>query len=146
MGLYRKITGLRPQTSYKLVVSVDFATNAPADCGGIGGSPGTSVYFKLGAVNKEPLNNLDNLEYLRINLDKGNQAGSGIDMQVVGHIGNTLNCPDHTYQMKTLTLTGFQVTSSADGTLWILLGTDSGFEGKTVLYYDRVTISLTALS
>ena len=29
-----------------------------------------------------------------------------------------------------------------DGTLWLILGTDSGFEGLTTLYYDEITVVL----
>jgi hypothetical protein len=63
-------------------------------------------------------------------------------MQLTGDIANTKLCPDETYQLKTLTLTGFSVTSDASGRLWIVLGTDSGFEGTTALYYDRITVTL----
>ena len=63
-------------------------------------------------------------------------------MKVVGDISNTLECPSPTYQPKTLTLTGFNVTTSDDGTLWLVVGTDSGFEGITTLYYDRISVTL----
>jgi len=35
------------------------------------------------------------------------------------------------------------VTSSTAGTVFAILGTDSGFEGITTLFYDRVSITLT---
>ena len=35
------------------------------------------------------------------------------------------------------------VTASADGDLWLLVGTDSGFEGLTRLYYLRFEVELT---
>jgi hypothetical protein len=37
----------------------------------------------------------------------------------------------------------FSVTSDDDGALWLIVGTDSGFEGLTALYYSQITASLT---
>jgi hypothetical protein len=142
MYVTRKITGLAPQKRYLLDVVVTIDSNAPSDCGGIGGAPGLDVYFKIGAVSFQPASSLDSKGQLILNLDKGNQSGGGADMKVVGNIGNTLLCPNSTYQAKTLSLSGFSVTSAADGTLWIILGTDSGFEGITTLYYDRIAVTL----
>jgi hypothetical protein len=142
MYLKRQITGLARNTTYLLDVAVTIDTNAPASCGGIGGSPGESLFFKIGAVPFEPASSLNSIGMLTLNLDKGNQAIGGTDMKVVGNISNTLSCPNSTYQPKTLNLTGFSVTSSADGTLWIIVGTDSGFEGITTLYYDRISATL----
>jgi hypothetical protein len=34
------------------------------------------------------------------------------------------------------------VKSSASGDLWLLVGTDSGFEGQTELYYQRIDVHL----
>lgn len=142
MYVTRQITGLAANTPYSLDVVVIIDTNAPTVCGGIGGAPGTSVYFKIGAVPFEPTASLDSQGWLRMNLDKGNQSVGGTDMQVVGDIGNTNTCPDATYQPKTLTLSGFSITSAADGTLWVILGTDSGFEGITTLYCDSIAVTL----
>jgi hypothetical protein len=144
MYIKRRITGLAPNAKYSLDLSVVIDTNAPTECGGIGGSPGASVYFKIGASTIEPTSSLDYLEWLRMNIDKGTQSTGGADMAVVGNIGNSLPCSGSSfpYQAKTLTLSGFSVTSASDGSLWIILGTDSGFEGITTLYYDRIVASL----
>jgi hypothetical protein len=34
----------------------------------------------------------------------------------------------------------FTVTTAADGSLWLIFGTDSGFEGQTALYYTRLIV------
>ncbi len=65
-------------------------------------------------------------------------------MKMVGDLGNTKVCPDLTYEPKTFTLSDFPVTSTSDGRLWIILGTDSGFEGITTLYDDRIAVTLRA--
>jgi len=36
----------------------------------------------------------------------------------------------------------FTVTSDKDGSIWVLVGSDSGFEGATTLYYGAITINL----
>ena len=36
----------------------------------------------------------------------------------------------------------FDVTADEDGVLWFIAGTDSGFEGMTMLYYDAITVVL----
>jgi hypothetical protein len=142
MYLMRQITGLAPQTTYLLDVVAVIDTNAPADCGGIGGSPGGSVAVKIGAVNHQPTGSIDSLGWLLLDIDKGNQSNGGADMKVVGNLGNSRTCPDQTYEPKTYTLSGFRVTSASDGTLWLILGTDSGFEGVTTVHYDRIAVTV----
>ena len=146
MYVTRAISGLRPNAAYVMDVVLVIATNASADCGGIGGSPGAGVFVKIGASATEPSAQPDSLGWLRLNLDKGNQSVGGADLKVVGNISNTLPCVTGTaapYQAKTLTLSNFAVTSSSDGKVFAVLGTDSGFEGVTTLFYDRVSITLT---
>lgn len=141
MYISRPITGLLPNNEYILDITVDIATNAPAECGGIGGSPGVSVYFKIGASSLEPNHTVDDLGHLRLNLDKGNQAIGGSDLVTVGDIGNSRPCQEpYEYEPKRLMLSDFSARTSVDGTLWIVVGTDSGFEGLTTLYYDRVQV------
>ena len=36
----------------------------------------------------------------------------------------------------------FEVMADEDGVLWFVVGTDSGFEGLTALYYDQVTVNM----
>jgi hypothetical protein len=36
----------------------------------------------------------------------------------------------------------FDVRADAQGRLWLFLGTDSGFEGKTRIYLQHVTVQL----
>ena len=55
---------------------------------------------------------------------------------------NTFTCPSSTYQSKTVSLSGFAAHSSTDGDLWLLFGTDSGFEGITIYYVDRISVTL----
>jgi len=110
---------------------------------GGGGPPGAGVVFKIGAVAVQPATTADALGWLRMNFDKDSLGlAGGADMLTVGDIGNTLPCPSPGYQPKTLTRNGFSTTTSADGSLWLILGTDSGFEGTTTLYYDSIVATL----
>jgi len=143
MYLTRKVQGLSPSTKYVLSAQVDIGTNAPGDCGGIGGAPGPSVFVKIGASATKPAATVDNQGHLRLNLDQGAQSNSGADMKVVGNLSNTFHCPNDTFQAKALVLSGFSVQSAADGSVWIIVGTDSGFEGITTLYYDKIAVTLT---
>jgi hypothetical protein len=38
---------------------------------------------------------------------------------------------------------GSPVSTSDEGELWLFIGVDSGFEGRTDLYYDTVGVVLT---
>lgn len=138
MGAYRHIGNLRPHTRYRIDATVTFASRVGTGCAGIGGAPGESVYVKAGASTVLPEPNRTG--YVRLPLDKGEQSQGGRDMVVIGDIATAENSNCNTglsrYVQKTLT-TGTRsplVTSDANGRLWLVLGTDSGFEGRTSIY------------
>ena len=141
MFITRPVADLRPNATYQLVVEVEFASNAPQSSFGIGGSPGSSVYLKAGAVDEEPKAIQDG-DFWQMNLDKGNQSQAGADMQVLGTVGT--NREDFTYALVTLDNRDdpFTVQTNDQGVLWVIIGTDSGFEGTTTLYYHRITLRL----
>ena len=144
MYLKRRVEGLVPMASYEVAVTVELATNVAAGLIGIGGSPGESVFVKAGASTVEPANVIDSNGYYRMNIDKGNQSRGGTQMVVIGDLAH----PDVSageYRIKTLDNSGSPVTVEADraGNAWLIVGTDSGFEGLTRLYYHRITYTLT---
>jgi hypothetical protein len=142
MFLTRPIDGLRPNTRYRLAFDLELASNAPATSVGIGGSPGASVYLKAGAVPFEPMSIKNADGYYQMNLDKGNQAVGGRDMIVIGNIATTRE--DEMYQLIRRTSVGkpFSAQTDSRGRLWVIVGTDSGYEGLTVLYYVAVNVLL----
>ena len=146
MFLKRRVDGLRPNTSYAVSVSVDLATNVPAGSFGIGGSPGGSVFVKAGASTAEPLAGEDGKGYLRMNIDKGNQSRGGESMVVVGNVAHP-EVANKEYRIKTLDNTDrpLSVTTDSKGGVWLIIGTDSGFEGLTQLYYDRISYALSSV-
>jgi len=149
MFLKKHVDGLKPNTSYQVLFSIDLASNTPEGMMGIGGSPGESVYVKAGVVNFEPEVIEDTASWLRMNIDKGNQASEGQDMINLGTLANpNIDLDTFTgeeYALMTLDSQDrvFSVTTDPGGNVWIIAGTDSGFEGPTTVYYDRVLITFT---
>ncbi|HOY19058.1 MAG TPA: hypothetical protein PLC89_17260 [Haliscomenobacter sp.] len=148
MFVKRKVAGLLPNTTYQVDFDIDLASEAPTGAVGIGGAPGESVYFKAGVSNKEPLAVLDPQDnHYRMNIDKGQQSESGREMKVLGDIANGkpangLGSAPFTI-IKRKATAPISVKTDAQGACWIVLGTDSGFEGLTRLYYDRVGVVFT---
>ena len=144
MFLKRQVAGLLPNTAYGVAFTIDIASNAPEGAFGIGGAPGESVYLKAGAAPVEPAAVTDEEGWLRLNVDTGDQSQGGQNAQVLGNIAVSEDAGDDRYERKTLTNAGnpLRVTTSANGTLWLLVGTDSGFEGVTSLYYDRIRVEV----
>ena len=83
-----------------------------------------------------------------MNIDKGNQASEGEDMINLGTLANpNIDLDTFTgeeYALMTLTSEGrsFEVVSDDQGMVWLIAGTDSGFEGPTGVYYGRIVVRL----
>ena len=144
----RAIEGLEPDTEYSVEVTIELASNVPEGLVGIGGSPGESVSVKAGASTDEPDIELDEQGWVRLTVDKGNQSEGGDDAVVIGTMANPNLDPDTAdgtvFELMTLDSTGLGLTATTDGSgsLWVFVGTDSGFEGPTAVYYDRIEITL----
>lgn len=144
MFMKKKVTGLPPSTIFSLIIQVELASNAPTGVVGIGGAPGESVYLKAGASTLEPKKiNAGNL--YELNVDKGNQADEGEDLVNLGHIGVGPNTTDYKLIVRSNEnqYQPFYVQSNSNGELWLIVGTDSGFEGTTTLYYTRLNFVFT---
>jgi len=132
MYLQQHITKLKPETTYQVDFSIDLASNTPKGLMGIGGSPGENVYIKAGAVNREPELVTDDIDWLRLNLDKGNQATAGEDMVNLGTAANpnidlgTFTGEEYALMNLNNQAMPFTVTSDKDGGIWVLVGSDSG--------------------
>lgn len=145
MYLTREVEGLLANTRYRVSYGVRFATDAPRGCVGVGGAPGESVFVKTGAAPMEPVASADDGGHARLNVDHGHQAQEGAHARTIGDVaGTNADCANPRYELKTLSTTQpLEVVSSADGTLWLIVGTDSGFESRTSLYYTDVEVTLT---
>ena len=144
MYLKRQVDGLQPNTAYDVSVTVALATNVQAGLVGIGGAPGESVFVKAGASTVEPAASEGDNRHLRMNIDKGNQSQGGADMVVIGDVAHS-EVTGSEHRLKTLDNAGqpLSVETDAAGRVWLIVGTDSGFEGRTAIYYARIAYTLT---
>ncbi|MEM9556283.1 MAG: hypothetical protein AAGC60_18650 [Acidobacteriota bacterium] len=144
----RPISGLSPSTCYQVSFHLTLATNAPSGCVGVGGAPGEAVFVKVGASTVRPVPLIENGTY-RMNIDKGNQAQGGRNAVVVGDLANgETDCENWIYRLKNYEQGGqkLEATTDKDGSLWLFVGTDSGFEATSTPYIARVEVSLSPSS
>lgn len=140
--------GLVPNQKYELKYEVKFASDAAAGSFGIGGSPAESVFFKVGAFPWRPkayLGTGAESRFMLFNVDKGAQSNSGYYMSVAGDIANGRD-PDLEPQYASVSRVHVHseyISTSAKARLWLLVGTDSGYEGITRLYYQNIKVTLT---
>ena len=132
----RKYSGLKPNKKYEVRFQLSIATNVPADCLGVGGAPGESVWMFAGASDVEPVTLLNSDGNYRVNIDRGNQSLSGKNAQNLGDIATSIkDCSEWIYQKKTLISSKpLTVTSDPSGDIWIMIGMDSGYESYSEVY------------
>jgi hypothetical protein len=139
--------GLEANTRYGVTIDIEFLSNEPEGCFGVGGPPAEAVTLKAGVTPVEPIPLLI-ADYVDINVDKGQQVTGGRDAGVVSHIGNGRACEDEGRPYVFLHRVYHHpepVTSRPDGKLWVMVGTDSGYEGLTQLYYYSIQVTLRPL-
>jgi hypothetical protein len=148
MYVKKKITNLDPNTPYTLTFEVEMESDAQKASVGAGGSPGQSVYVKVGASKNEPKTLIDD-DYYIVNIDKGDQSQSGADMIVIGDISIPSDSSGYVAIKRTnapLNNNSYNspivATTNSDGEMWLIVGTDSGYEGITTLYYTNINIVL----
>jgi hypothetical protein len=140
--------GILPGQTYQVNFRIELASDALAGGIGAGGAPGESVYVKAGAASVEPLvlpALQDGENMLLMNIDKGQQSQEGPNALVIGNLAKTDGSEDDSFALKQLDSAGrdFTVQSNAAGDLWLLVGTDSAYEGITTLYLTRIEVTLT---
>lgn len=147
MLVKRELAGLMPNTLYKLELDMEVASDVPGGCFGVGGSPGDSVYLKLGASTHEPMALTAADGWLRFNFDFGQQSESGENAKVVGTLANSYSCdagPSAPWELETLSTRGHNLRARTDaaGALWVVAGSDSAFEGRTDWYLTALRVRL----
>jgi hypothetical protein len=140
--------GVEAGAAYAVSYTIEFASNAPSGCVGVGGAPGESVWMKAGASTEQPVP-IEESGDTRLSVDKGNQSSGGAAAGVAGVIANGIPCEEALsqdplpYAMVTLQhAMSNTVQAGADGTLWLFVGIDSGFESRTSIYLDRIIARL----
>jgi len=142
-----KVSGLVAGSTYRIRSTVDFLTDVPTGCAGVGGPPGESVWIIVAASMIEPQTIFNGSDY-RMNIERGNQSQSGRDGVVVGNIANSVqNCGTRRWESKSLSSpSGSTLAVRADdrGEAWVLVGMDSGFESLSRIYIQRFLIRFEA--
>ncbi|WP_031525617.1 hypothetical protein [Dyadobacter crusticola] len=141
MYLKKKVIGLIPGQSYDVTFDVNLGTNAASGSFGVGGSPASSVYIKAGASGTEPITTLKDTEY-EFNLDKGQQSEGGKDVVLLGDVANGKDKVEYVLIDRSNAGKPLVVKANAKGEIWLFIGTDSGYEGTTRLYYNRIRATL----
>lgn len=141
MFLKKRISGLKPNHPYLISFELELASKYPEQSVGVGGSPGASVYLKAGASATEP-HPIEESGEIRMNIDKGGQSQGGENMRLLGNVG----IPGDEFRYQLIQRDNLQnplsVRSDASGNLWLIVGTDSGFESTSSLYYNRIQVNL----
>jgi len=149
MFIWREVSGLVPGRSYRVATEVTIATNVPAGCVGVGGSPGESVAIKAGASPVRPAKALNAGNDFRVNFEKdaGPLPVGGNQVFTIGDFaGGGGTCNQGVYALKTLVSPADRIpvlTADASGRLWFVVGTDSGFEDRTEIYYLEGAVTFT---
>jgi len=133
----RQFSGLVPNAKYTVTFEMTYATNAATGCFGVGGARGENVYMVAGAATDEPkvVKQSSDNRY-RLNFDHGDQAVSGKQGKVLGTQGiEGLDCGGTEFAKATRkSEEAIAFTADKDGKFWIVLGTDSAFEGTNDIY------------
>lgn len=146
MYLRRRIEGLKPHTTYQVGFQVQFGTNVAGGLIGVGGAPGESVFVRVGVSLEEPAPVVVSSEdYFRLGVEKGNQSADGPSDVVIGNVVKPTSEEPEMYEIKKLNnrYKPLSVTTDSSGAVWIFVGTDSGFESLTEIYYSRISLVFT---
>jgi hypothetical protein len=131
MFVRKKLTGLKPNTTYRVLFNVRLASKEKTGSG----APGESVFVKAGVTRVQPKKVLTDGTY-RMNVNIGSQAEAGPDVLVLGHIGVSATTSSFTEVYRNNNASSpFQVTTGQDGEVWVFIGTDSGYAGVTTVYF-----------
>ncbi|MDQ0059342.1 copper amine oxidase N-terminal domain-containing protein [Paenibacillus harenae] len=140
----RKITGLKPNATYDAALAFTLYTDQAGDMMGVGGAPGEAVSIKAGFVSQEPKvvkEEEGGQVYYKVDVDKGNQSVEGADMKIVGNMVKEDGGAEG-FQPKPMSHAA-TLKANAAGELFVIIGSDSGYEGLTTLYLDDVSVTLT---
>lgn len=142
MGYVKKLDGFVPSRTYHFTMSFKLATSVESNLVGVGGAPGESVAVKCGITPTEPMALVEESggsKHYRMNLDKGRQGNSGKEMVVVGDMAKKKTNRPGEYEFKKFQAE-FDVAANARGEVFLIIGTDSGFEATTSYYLDDISV------
>ena len=143
MFLRKQVSGLKPSTAYNIIFNVELASQYPESTGGTGGSHGASVALLVGAMRRQP-DGIEEGDAIVPNFDHRPPFGRGQITDDVLNMGN-IGIPGEEFVYTLITRSNedipFVETTDKDGKLWVMVGTASGFEATTTLFYDQIGIT-----
>lgn len=137
--LKKKITGLLPNSTYKVTFNIGFATEMSSQI-----FIGECALIKVGGSSYEPLSDtIGHNGYYQMNIDKGNQQQDGPDMKKISctHHDSSYSY-NHYYRFDTNNINGpiVNITTNSQGEMWVIIGNEMSHEFYTKLFYDDITI------
>jgi len=133
---YKLPVSLPANRTFFVRFDVETATNAVSGCVGVGGAPGEGVTVKAGVSIAEPDREVEGGMW-RLTVDKGQQSSAGKDAVVIGNLASSRTC-EQTPQWEIKRLHGSMTfATDSTGRAWLLVGTDSGYESRSEVYYTR---------
>jgi hypothetical protein len=140
--IVRKFENLKPNTVYSVTFDIELASDVTSNAPGIGGSP--DLELGVGGLSELPKNNIDDQDYYRPNFISLLQSRQSNEvLKSVGRIGVSPNYPAPFTLINRNNLSDpILLKTNANGELWVMIGTDSGFEGITTLYYKSIKVRM----
>ncbi len=137
----RKLTGLQPNANFTITFEVDVLCPSRAQVT----TWGENIVLKAGASGVEPKSVIDAGNF-EMNIDKGTNFESGLDMAIIGNLYNSEYSPDEYVTLSRGNTTSdapFEAKSNAKGELWLVIGADSNYEGVCEVNFSKVSAVLT---
>lgn len=137
----RQFDGLFPEQLYSVTIDLEYISNVSRDCtAGLG----PSVWLKVAFSTVEPTRVLDQDNWYRLNIDKGQQSQGSAAAVVLGDIRNNRagcdsNAP-YTLWARQSVPEALTVRATPEGRVWIVVGTESGFEAPHDIYFSRLRL------
>jgi len=135
MYLKKKITGLKANTDYEVQLPIDRSKCSNHNDG--------NRRFRQAKASTSKQAHLPTCRWFQTTT-QGHQSSEDSEMFSIGNVSN-FEVVGSEYRIKTLENRGRTVTVSSDefGQLWLIVGTDSGFEGLRTFYYSPIEYQLT---
>jgi hypothetical protein len=139
--MYIPVNGLAPNVTYQASFIILLASNVATNSIGIGGSP--DIAIGAGGLDTIPGNLLDVSNYYRPSFKVDLQSGKSNEvMQVLGTLGVSDTTTVYTAINRHNLAKPMDLKTNGDGKLYLLVGWDSGFEGKTTIYIKSISVKL----
>ncbi len=134
--MYVPVTGLIPNATYKVTFNLWIASDIPT------GGP-SDISIGVGALDTIPVNTLDASDIYRPSFEVDLQNGfSNTNMIVLGTLGATDTTTVYTPIARNNYSRPMNCRTNNEGKLYLLVGWDSGYDGKIAVYFKSVFVTL----